>query len=70
MEKKTRKIFIFLFKMIRTNFFFPNMNQCIPAYWDKLTVRDKNLFITKDLLTIEMIFFSDLFFHFQRIKLK
>lgn len=46
------------------------MNQCIPAYWDKLTVRDKNLFITKDLLTIEMIFFSDLFFHFQRIKLK
>lgn len=32
------------------------MNQCIPAYWDELTVGDKNLFITRDLLTIEMVF--------------
>lgn len=70
MEKKTRKIFVFFIQDDKNKLFFPNMNQCIPAYWDKFTVRDKNLFITKDLLTIEMIFFSDLFFHFQRIKLK
>lgn len=58
MEKKTRKLFVFFIQDDKNKlFFFPNMNQCIPAYWDKLTVRDKNLFITKDLLTIEMIFF-------------
>lgn len=57
MEKKTRKIFVFFIQDDKNKLFFPNMNQCIPAYWDKLTVRDKNLFITKDLLTIEMIFF-------------
>lgn len=51
-----RKLGNFFYQIDKNKHFFSNMNQCIPAYWDELTVGDKNLFITRDLLTIEMVF--------------